>query len=151
MSLNFMNGQDIFFSCCRVSNKKENINSNKKLYISYRKESLETSISNYLILRLLTICYQNDSTISLVDITFSSRKESKVYYHLVFFVEWFGYMKFLYLCILAGFFQQDHLQLWESIFLAISWLSYTVNYKQFLLIFQDYVFQLISSTEFWTF
>lgn len=76
-----------FFSCCRVSNKKENINSNKKLYISYRKESLEKSISNYLILLLLTICYQNDSTISLVDITFSSRKENKVYYHLVFFVE----------------------------------------------------------------
>lgn len=71
-----MNCQDIFFSCCRVSNKKEYINSNKKLYISYRNESLEKSISNYLIL-LLTTCYQNGSMISIVDITFSSRKESK--------------------------------------------------------------------------
>lgn len=73
MSLNFMNCQDIFFPAVELVIKKSTLTQIRNF--SYRKESLEKSISNYLIL-LLTTCYQNDSMISIVDITFSSRKES---------------------------------------------------------------------------
>lgn len=54
MLLNFMSCHDLFFPA-RVSNKKGKINSKKKLQITYWKILYKNSLSNYLILWLLTI------------------------------------------------------------------------------------------------
>lgn len=71
---------------------------------------------------------------------FFKKRKCKVYYHPVFFVELLSYTKSLCLCIHCRPFQADRFQLWESIFLAISWLAYIFSYIKFLLIFLGRVF-----------